>query len=299
MMDCAVVAPTVLDEVLALLASSGEDAVPVAGGIWVTLTLRHGLIRPRLLVHLRRVPELGRMAVEPTGDLVIGASVTHRVVERSPLVRSHSPVLAETLAEVANVRVREQATLVGNLCEADPASDPPTVLAALGASVELLSRRGRRLVPVADFVLGAYQTARAPDELVTAVRVPPLPPRAGVAYLKFRTRSHEDRPALGVAAVVLPDDAGRIAAIDVVVGAAGDRPQRVPSVLGHARGLPLDEELVTMLASAYAGAVETVSDLRASAWYRREMVRVFVARALRLAAQRAGLYRQQGGSMDA
>ncbi len=299
MMECAVVTPTVLDEVLALLASAGEDAIPVAGGTWVTLTLRHGLIRPRLLVNLRRVPDLRHVAIEPTGDLLIGAVITHRMLERSPIVRSHSPVLVETLAEVANVRVREQATLVGNLCEADPASDPPTVLAALGASVELLSLRGRRCVPVADFVTGAYQTVRAPDELVTAIRVPPLPPRAGAAYLKVRTRSHEDRPALGVAAVVLLDDGGRVATIELVVGAAGDRPQRVPSVLEQARGHPLNEALMTMLASAYAGTVDTVSDLRASAWYRREMVRVFATRVLRLAAQRAGLHCEPEGSGNA
>ncbi|MCX2727982.1 xanthine dehydrogenase family protein subunit M [Thermomicrobium sp. 4228-Ro] len=288
MADCTVVVPTTLAETLAVLAQAGEDAVPVAGGVWVTLTLRSGLVRPRVLLSLRRLAELGDVALEHDGSLRLGALLTHRAVERSPLVRAHWPVLAETLADVANVRVREQATLVGNLCEADPASDPPAVLAALGATVELASWRGQRVMPVAEFIRGAYETARDPDELVTSIRIPPLPAGAGTAYCKFRTRSHEDRPAVGVAAVVALDSAGRVTHLEVVVGAAGDRPQRVPEALAAVPGAEFDDELVTALADAYAGAVETVSDLRASAWYRREMVRVFVARALRLAAHRAG-----------
>lgn len=297
MADCAVIAPATLDEVLSLLAEAGDAATVVAGGVWVTLTLRSGLIQPRWLVRLRRVTPLQELALAGDGSLVIGAGLSHRAVERSPLVRTHWAVLAETLADVANVRVREQATLIGNLCEADPASDPPTVLAALGARLELASVRGRRLVPVADFILDAYQTVREPDELVTAVYVPPLPPGSGAAYLKFRTRSHEDRPALGVAALVVPDAAGRIARLEVVVGAAGNRPQRFPKSLEHAQGHPFEDALLEALADEYARSVETVSDLRASAWYRREMVRVFVARALRRAAQRAGLY--PGGSEEA
>ncbi|MCX7622627.1 MAG: FAD binding domain-containing protein [Thermomicrobium sp.] len=296
MAECAVVAPTGLEEALALLAEVGPEALPVAGGVWVTLTLRSGLVQPRLLLSLRRIAELGELAVERDGTLRIGALATHRAVERATLVRERWPVLAETLAEVANVRVREQATLVGNLCEADPASDPPAVLAALGATVELVSRRGRRIVPVADFVVGAYQTVREPDELATAVRVPALPVGAGAAYLKFRTRSHEDRPAIGVAAVIVLDPAQRIGHLDVVVGAAGDRPQRVPEALAAARGAWCDEALAATLAEAYAEAVETVADLRASAWYRRELVRVFVARAVCLAAERAA--RDAGGGQD-
>jgi len=297
MAECAVIAPATLDEVLSFLAEAGDAATVVAGGVWVTLTLRSGLIQPRWLVSLRRVTPLQELALAGDGSLVIGAGLSHRAVERAPLVRTYWAVLAETLADVANVRVREQATLVGNLCEADPASDPPTVLAALGAGLELASVRGRRLVPVADFILDAYQTVREPDELVTAVHVPSLPSGAGAAYLKFRTRSHEDRPTLGVAALVIPDAAGRIARLEVVVGAAGNRPQRFPKSLERAQGHPFEDALFEALADEYARSVETVSDLRASAWYRREMVRVFVARALRRAAQRAGLY--PGGSEDA
>lgn len=288
MPDYRIARPATLDEALALLAQHGEAATVVAGGTWVTLAVRHGLLSPSLLLSLQRLPELTRLETVPDGSLLIGAATTHRAVERAPLVRHGWPVLTETLVEVANVRVREQATLGGNLCEADPASDPPTVLTALGATVELLSTRGRRVLSVADFVLGTYQTARQPDELLTAIRVPPLTPGTGVVYLKFRTRSHEDRPAAGVAALVSCDATGRVRRMEVVVGAAGDRPQRFPAFTAPAFGQVLDEELVATIAAHYADAVEVVSDLRASAWYRRELVRVLVARALRAAAERAG-----------
>lgn len=287
--ECFIVAPKSLNEALVLLANEGEKAVIVAGGVWVTLMVRHGLISPRCFVSLRYTSALKRVALAADGRLAIGAMATHRMIERAPLVRTRWPIVAEVLADVANVRVREQATLIGNLCEADPASDPPTLLAALDASAELVSLRGHRMLPVRDFVLGAYQTAREPDELVSAVYIPSLPPRTGASYLKFRTRSHEDRPALGVAAVLTVDEEERIARLEVVIGATGDRPQRVPSALQAVRGHSLDRELIGMLAETYAASVETVSDLRASAWYRQEMVRVFVTRALRLAAQRAGL----------
>jgi carbon-monoxide dehydrogenase medium subunit len=295
MAECTVVLPTTLEEALASLATWGDDAAPVAGGVWVTLTLRSGLLGARWLLSLRQLPEAGQLAIDSSGQLVVGPLVTHRALERASLVRQHWPVLAETLADVANVRVREQATLVGNLCEADPASDPPALLAALGASVELASTRGRRIVPVSDFVRGAYRTVREPDELVTALRIPPLPAAAGATYLKFRTRSHEDRPAVGVAAVVVPDSAGRIAQLELVVGAAGDYPQRFPALLERARGRWFDQALVAELSEGYASSVETVSDLRASDWYRRELVRVLVARALRRAARRAGLVDEGSG----
>ncbi len=298
MAEWAIASPTSLADALAELARTGEDALPVAGGVWVTLMLRNGLARPRLLLDLRRVSDLALLNQEADGSLWIGALVTHRTVERAPVVRARWPVLADTLAEVANVRVREQATLVGNLCEADPASDPPAVLAALGATVELVSQRGRRAMPVADFVLGAYQTQREPDELVTAVRLPPLPPGAGAAYCKFRTRSHEDRPAVGVAAVVALDSDGTVRHLEVTVGAAGDRPQRMPEVLAAARGTVFDAALVDAIAEAYARAIDCVSDLRASAWYRREMVRVFVARTLWRAAQRAMHSERTGEGVD-
>lgn len=286
MAEFAVAEPVHLEEALALLAQHGEDARIVAGGTWVTLVVRQGLLWPALLVSLRRLPGLAKIEVDAAGALRMGAMTRLRAVETAPAVRARFPVVAETYREVANVRVRYQATVGGNLCDADYASDPPALLTALDARVVAVSRRGEREVPVRALIVGHYQTALEPDELVTEVVVPPLPAGAGAAYVKFRARSHEDRPCVGVAAVVVPDSAGRISRVEVTVGAVAERPQRLPDVLDAVAGRELDDATIAAIAEGYAAGIEPLSDLRGSAWYRTEMIRVFVERALRLAGQR-------------
>lgn len=287
MAEFAVVEPATVDEVLDLLGRYGEEAKPVAGGTWLALVLRQGLLWPSLLVSLRRVSGLAGITVDEGGTLRLGAMTRLRSVETSPLVWERLPVVAETYREVANVRVRYQATVGGNLCDADYASDPPALLVGLGARVVATSQHGRREIPVRDFIVGHYQTVLEPDELVTEVLVPPLPPEAGAVYLKYRTRSHEDRPCIGVAAVVIPDGEGCLARAEVVVGAVAERPQRLPEVLDAVRGRALDDATIGEIAERYAASIEPLSDLRGSAWYRSEMIRVLVERALRAARERA------------
>ncbi len=287
MAEFAVVEPATVEEVLDLLARYGEEAKPVAGGTWLALVLRQGLLWPSLLVSLRRVSGLAGITVDEAGNLRLGAMTHLRSIETSPLVWERLPVVAETYREVANVRVRYQATVGGNLCDADYASDPPALLTALDARVIAVSQRRWRAIPVRDFIVGHYQTGLEPDELVTEVLVPPLPSHAGAVYVKYRTRSHEDRPCIGVAAVVVPDGEGRLARAEVVVGAVAERPQRLPEVLDAVRGRALDDATIGAVAERYAAAIEPLSDLRGSAWYRSEMIRVFVERALRAARERA------------
>ena len=282
--------PETIDETLALLAEHGEDAKLLAGGTWLTLVLRQGLLAPAALVSLRRVPGLDRIVIDPDGTLRLGAMVRHRVAERSSEVRRVAPVLADTYADVANVRVRYQATVGGNLCDADYASDPPAVLAAVDAAVIARSASGERSIPVRELIVGHYETILAPDELVAEVVVPPLPPGAGTAYLKYRSRSHEDRPCVGVAALVDLAPDGRCRRLEVVVGAAADRPQRLSGILTAAEGQVLDDPTIAGIADAYATGIDPLTDLRGSAWYRRRMIGVFVARAIR-----AALARRNGG----
>ena len=278
--------PSSIEETLDLLATHGEDAKLLAGGTWLTLVLRQNLLFPTILVSLRRVPGLDRIEVDPDGTLRLGAMTRHRAVERAPTGHAGWPALAATYADVANVRVRHQATVGGNLADADYASDPPTILAALDASVRALSPRGERLIPVRNLIVGHYETALAPDELISEVLVPPLPHRAGAVYLKYRTRSHEDRPCVGVAALVDLGDDDTCRRLEVVVGAVAERPQRLPDVLDAAAGRPLDDASIEEIAAGYADGIDPLSDLRGSTWYRRRMIRVFVARALRAALAR-------------
>jgi carbon-monoxide dehydrogenase medium subunit len=212
--------------------------------------------------------------------LRLGALTTLRAVAEAPLVRERVPLLAGACALVGNVRVRNAATVGGNLCEADYASDPPAVLVALDARVRVHGGGGEREVPVADLIADFYENTLGPDEIVTDVLVPIPPAGTHGVYLKYVTRSSEDRPCVGAAALVRQDADGRLADVRVAVGAVAGQPLRLPTVEAQARGQVPSETLFRELGEQYADAVEPVSDARGSATYRKRMVAVFVRRAL-------------------
>lgn len=278
--------PRSLDEAIVLLDHLGEKARVVAGGTAVAILLRQRLIRPEALVSLGRLPGLDRIE-GVDGSLSLGALATHRQVELSPLVRQHLPVLANTFAGVANVRVRNAATVGGVLAEADYASDPPAVFLALEATVEVRGPAGKRAIPIAEFFRGFYETALAPNELVTEVRVPIPPPGTAGVYEKFITRSSEDRPCLGVAALARLDADGRCEELRVAVGAVSETPRRLREVEALARGQELTEDLARAIAERYAASIDTLDDFRGSSWYRAEMIRVWVRRCIERVSQAA------------
>jgi len=270
--------PSSLPEALSLLEQYGYEAKVVAGGTAVVLMLQQRLIAPAVLVGLGRVPNLDY--VRPAEDgFHLGPLTRLRDVERSPLVRERCPGLADACGVVGNVRIRNQATLGGNLAEADYASDPPAMLLALDATVTAAGPSATRAIPLSEFFLGFYTTAVQPDELITDIFVPALPPDSRMTYLKFQSRSSEDRPCVGVAAVAAFDN---VTCIDlrVAVGAACETPRRLPEIEALAHGQALTDELVTQIAEGYAANIETLEDLRGSAWYRTQMIRVHVQRAL-------------------
>ncbi len=281
MADLLLHRPRSLEEACAALARYEGEARAIAGGTALVLMLRQGLVAPPALVRLDGIPGLDTI-VEENGVLRLGALAPLSAVAASPVVRAHVPVLADACALVGNVRVRNAATIGGNLCEADYASDPPGVLVALDARVRVQGTAGTRELPVAELVRDFYETVLAPDELVTEVRIP-LPAPADGVYLKYVTRSAEDRPCVGVTALVRRAPDGRLGEARVVVGAVADRPLRLPEAEALARGAEPSEELFRAVGAAYSEVVEPVSDARGSAAYRQQMVAVFVRRALRAA----------------
>ncbi len=275
-------APASVAEASAVLADYQGEARPIAGGTAVVLMLRQGLIRPRALVRLDRVPGLDAIEVED-GQLRLGALATLRAAGTSPLVQQHLPALAGALQLVGNVRVRSAATVGGNVCEADYASDPPGVLAALDARVRVQGRNGSRELSVSDLITDFYETSLRPDEIVTDVLVPIPPPGTRSVYLKYVTRSSEDRPCVGATAVLRLHEDGRVADLRVGVGAVAGRPLRLPEAEAMARGEMPSDDLFGTIAQRYADAADPVGDVRGSAAYRKQMVAVFVRRALRAA----------------
>jgi len=280
--DVILHAPTSVEEASATLADYQGDARPIAGGTAVVLMLRQGLIQPRALVRLDRVPGLDAIAVED-GHLRLGALTTLRAAGDSPLVQQHHPALAGAFRLVGNVRVRNAATVGGNVCEADYASDPPGVLAALNARVRVQGRGGTRELPIAELITDFYETSLGPDELVTDVLVPIPAPGTRSVYLKYVTRSSEDRPCVGATAVLRVEPDGRIGDLRVGVGAVAGQPLRLPEDEAAARGEVPSEDLFATIGQRYAEAADPVGDVRGSAAYRKRMVAVFVRRALHAA----------------
>jgi aerobic carbon-monoxide dehydrogenase medium subunit len=271
-------APRTVDEALAILREFGEDARIIAGGTALVTMLRQRLVRPGCLVSLRDVQGLDR--VEATnGSLRLGALVTHRQSETSPLVRERIPVLAETFRRVATVRIRHMATLGGALAHADPNQDPPVTLLALGARVQVRGASGQRELPIDEFFRDYYESALEPGEIVTGVTVPVPPVGSGAAFVKFLPRTADDYATVAVAAIVTLDG-DRCREARIALGSVGVTPLRGRAAEALLSGERLGEGLLEAAGAAVKGDVDPLSDHRGSAGYKRDMAAVMVRRAL-------------------
>jgi carbon-monoxide dehydrogenase medium subunit len=278
---------TRLSEAVSAVRGSDGSAKFVAGGTAVVLLMQMRLIAPDTLVGLRTLRDVPgwREIRVADGHLEIGGGVTLSQVAESPEVQQHAPSLAHAAGVVGNIRIRNVATIGGNLAEADYASDPPAVLVALGAAARVSDGVESRELPVEDLLVDFYETALA-DEVITHVRVPVVPAGRSV-YLKYTSRSAEDRPCVGVAAAGRFSD-GMVESAQVVVGAVAGTPQNWPEVTSRLVGTRLDAAVAAAVADEYAERVDPIEDVRGSAWYRREMVRVHVRRALEAIVPAAG-----------
>jgi len=275
--------PTSIQEAVSMLSEHRDDAKIIAGGTAMVIMLRNRLIAPSALLSLGRLQNLRYIRHEPGIGLRIGALTAIREAEVSPLVREKNPTLAQTFGEVANVRVRNTATVGGNLSEADYASDPPCVLVAMRARVKANSVRGEREIPLTELFQGFYETSLAPDEVLTELIIPDPSPTTRSAYIRYVTRSSEDRPCVGLAAVLDMEPDGICKDMRVVAGAVASTPQEVQSAETLARGQRLTDKLIKEIADGYSSAIDPISDMRGSDWYRKQMIRVFVCRTIQKA----------------
>ena len=272
--------PKSLKEVQADLKQFGTDAKLIAGGTALVIMMKQRLVRPSCLISLRQVRGLNAIAVKD-GGLGIGGLVTHREVETSSLVRRRMPLLAETYRHVATIRVRNVATVGGGIAHADPNQDPPPTLIALGATVKVSSAHGSRLIPLEEFFTDYYETVLKPEEIITEVLVPRVPPNSGVAFLKFLPRTADDYATVSAAAVVTLDRSKKtFADVSIALGSVGTTPIRAREAEAVLRGQPVKTEAIREAAEKAKQAVDPISDFRGSAAYKREMAGVFVRRAL-------------------
>jgi carbon-monoxide dehydrogenase medium subunit len=278
MMPFELAEPASLGEALRLLDPDDASVRPIAGGTALMLMMKAGVFRPARLVSLRAIRELSAIATQGDGALRIGAMTPLSVLEGSAVVRAQAPVITATLRTLSNVRVRNVATIGGHLAHADPHMDLPPVLIALGAHIVVAGPAGERTLPVEDLFAGYFETVLQRDELITAVVVP-AQVGSSAAYLKCTTRAVHDWPALGVA-VALDRDGASVRAARIVISAATEKPIRLPGAEAAVRGGSLDDAVLRRAGDAAAVEAQTISDGQGSAAYKRQLVRVYVRRAL-------------------
>src|SRR5262245_44413533 len=257
---------------------------PIAGGTAVMLMMKMGVFQPSRLVSLRAIEKrYSEIAIGTDGELRIGAVATLSALERSPLIKRHAPVVAQALRTLSNVRVRNVATIGGHLAHADPHMDLPPVLIALGARVSAMSPNGVRTFPLETLYAGYLETTLARGELIAEVTIPRQNSTRAV-YLKCTARSADDWPALGVAAA-LHADRNVVRSARLVIGAATDTPARLTAAENALRNARVDDAVLRLAADAAASEAKVVSDQHGSAAYKKDLIRVYVARAVRAACQ--------------
>jgi aerobic carbon-monoxide dehydrogenase medium subunit len=258
-----------------MLGELGDKARLYAGGTELLLAMKHDLLRYEHLIDVKTISDLNKIELK-NGSLMIGSTVTHRAIERSPVVKGNLPVLAQMETNVANVRVRASGTLGGNLCFAEPHSDPATLLLAFGARAHVQGKAGSKTVGIDKLITGAYETSLAADELLASVEIP-LPAKSQrAAYVKFQL--HE-RPTLGLA-LVLDVDGDKLTTARAVVGSVS----AIPTQSDKANALLVGSkaQVVKQLSDAaeiLAHAADPVDDLEGSAEYKRHLIDVFLKRA--------------------
>lgn len=269
--------PRSLSEASELLMKHGDEARPIAGGTTLVILMKQRALHYPYLVDLQSIPGLNQITQEADG-IRIGALVTHRTVELSPVVRNSLPVVAAAFSVIGNVRVRETASVGGNLAHADYRLDPPPPLLVLRSEVTLFGPRGSRVIPLKDFFTGMYETTLERGEILVDVKVPYMPPGSKAVYLRHSALSANDWPCLGVAALICKEN-GRLQELRLALSGLAATPMFV-SGLEFVRDRSFDDSLLDRISGIVDQQITPFSDLRGSEWYKRRMAAVFVKRAI-------------------
>jgi aerobic carbon-monoxide dehydrogenase medium subunit len=279
--------PNSLDEAFRLLSEYGDEAKIYAGGTALVKLMKKRLVHPSYLVNIKGLKGLHYIREDEEG-LKIGALATLREIETSPLVRQRLKVVGEMVHTIGSVQIRNVGTLAGNLCFADPASDPAPVLIALGADLKIARPEGERILPVEEFFTDFYETALSQGEILEEIQIPFLPKGSGAVYLKHTMRVAFDLAVVGVAVRLdVNAEDGVCMNSKIVLGGVASTPVRVKKAEELLKGKIINDTLITKVAMAASAEVDPIQDVRASAEYRREMIEVFVERGIQKALERA------------
>lgn len=279
------VRPRTLSEALQVLAAGSPEVLPIAGGTNLIVDMRSGRHEPRVVVNIENLPELKGICRE-NGRVWVGGGTTITELLKDGMIAETSPVLKSACAVFANPLIRNRATVGGNLVDGSPAADTAPSLLALDAEIELTSQAGVRRLPLDEFFIHVRKTARRPDEVVTALRWSAPDPGSGSAFYKLGLRKADAISVVSVA-VVLEVQRGVCQKARIALGSVAPRPLRAKAAEQFLTGKPLTRALFAEAAALAGEAISPISDLRASADYRRRTAVVLTRRMLEKAAEQA------------
>lgn len=280
-------APQNLEEALQIMSAHGYEAKLLAGGQSLIPIMNFRLAQPTLIVDLNGVTELGRLQRDEAGGLRIGAMVRQRELEHSQLIADLAPLLHEAMPYVAHPQIRNRGTMGGSLAHADPAAELPLIAIALEAHLHLLRQGSERWVRAEEFYTGLFMTSLEPEEILADVTIPPLPANSGYAFMEL-ARRHGDYAQAGAAALVTLDEDGICRNARLVFLAVGEVPMVAHQAVKAIIGQKPTAELITEVAQAGAtGEIDPLTDIHATADYKRHLAQVLARRALQQAVDRA------------
>jgi len=279
--------PMTVDEAMRLLSKYGAEAKLMAGGVDLVLKMRLRQLMPKYVISLQKLPGLDYIDGGGREDLKFGALVTLRSIELSPTIRKDWALLYEAIHQIASVQVKTMGTVVGNLCVATPASDIAPVLLVLAAKVKITGVASEKVIPVEHLFVAVGKTILEPHEIITEILVPRLPARTGGAFMKL-AKTADDIAKVNVAVTVTVAN-GRCDEAKIALGSVAPTPIRAIKAEETLMGQKLDEKAIVRAAEAAAESVKPITDVRSTATYRKEMVKVLVKDALEKAVVRASM----------
>jgi CO/xanthine dehydrogenase FAD-binding subunit len=279
--------PSTLSEALAIMNEHGYEAKLLAGGQSLIPVMNFRLAMPTMLVDINNIPELAHLHQSETGALHIGGMTRQSSLQYSPLIADFAPLLYETMPFVAHPQIRNRGTIGGSLAHADPAGELPVITVALEARFRLQRQKSERWVTAEDFFESLFTTTLEPEEILTEIIIPPLPPQTGCAFLEI-ARRHGDYAQSGVAAVVTLDERGICRQARLVFLNAGEIPMVAKEATAVLLNQPITDELITEAVHfATQQEIDPTDDIHATAAYKRHLASVLGKRALNQALSRA------------
>jgi aerobic carbon-monoxide dehydrogenase medium subunit len=284
--DFTYLKPGTAKEALTMLADHADECKVICGGQSLLIVMRQGLVSVDYLIDLKGLNDLNYIKYDEKTGLKLGATTTHRAIEKSAVIKKNYPVLTAMEERLASIQVRNWGTIGGNLAHADAAGDPAPVLISLDAKIKLGSSKGERIMSLEEFYTDLFETAMEHDEIVLEVQVPPAPPKTGSAYKKFNLIEN-DQGVVAVAATVTADKSGVCTDAKIVLGNAGVTPIRAKSAEKVLIGKKLTDKLFAEAGEAAAGDADPVSDIHASSEFRLHLIKVLTKRMVKQAWDQA------------